>query len=95
YIEKNPELNIRYRLSNSTHITMNILDINGNLIFSKDFAPGENGGYIGPNNIVKWNVESTNDHKKPIASGIYICQVIAEYPDGEKRSISKKLALIR
>lgn len=94
-IEKNPEVNIRYRLSDDAYTTMNILDITGNLIFSKNFVQGENGGQIGPNNIVKWNVKSNDDHKKPIASGIYICQVIAEYPNGEKRSISKKLALIR
>lgn len=94
YIEKNSEVNIRYRLSNDAHTKVNILDITGNLIFSKDSALGENGGQIGPNNIVKWNIKS-NDHKKPIASGIYICQVIAEYPDGEKRAVSKKLALVK
>ncbi len=94
YIEKNSEVNIRYRLSDDAYTTMNILDISGNLIFRKDFVLGENGGHIGPNNIVKWDFRS-NDTKKPIASGIYICQVIAEYPNGEKRSISKKLAIIK
>jgi hypothetical protein len=95
YIDKNSEINIRYRLSNDTKVELNILDITGNLISSKEFAPGENGGVRGPNNNVKWNALSVYDSNQMIASGIYICQIIAEYPNGEKRSISKKLALIR
>jgi len=95
YINKKAEVNIRYRLSNDAKVVVNILDIAGNLIFEKEFSAGENGGHIGPNNIIRWDIQSTNDHNKSIASGIYICQAIAEYPNGERRSVSKKLALIR
>lgn len=94
-IDKNSEISIRYRLSNDAHVELNILDIIGNLIFSKEFAPGENGGLRGPNNNIKWNALSVYDPNQMIASGVYICQIIAEYPNGEKRSISKKLALLR
>jgi hypothetical protein len=94
-IDKKSEINIRYRLSDDTKVELNILDITGNLIFSKEFSPGENGGLRGPNNNVKWNTLSVYDSNQMIASGIYICQIIAEYPNGERRSISKKLALIR
>lgn len=96
-ISKNPEVNIRYRLSNDANVTLNVYDILGNLVYNLNFNPGENGGQRGPNNNVKWNANSTSysDFAKPIASGIYVCLVTMTDESGEKHSVSKKLALIR
>ena len=91
FISKNPEVNIRYGLSQDAYVTVSIYDLTGNLIYDEKFNPGENGGQRGPNNNIKWNVNSN----KPIAPGIYVCQTTIINSNGEQRSISGKLALIR
>ena len=91
FISKNPEVNIRYGLSQDAYVTVSIYDLTGNLIYDEKFNPGENGGQRGPNNNIKWNVNSS----KPIAPGIYVCQTTVINSNGEQRSISGKLALIR
>ena len=85
------KVNFRYKLSQDANVTMRIYDIRGSLVYSKEFAPGENGGRRGPNNSVKW--DGVNQSLNPVASGIYICHIVAASDSGETRSIFKKLAV--
>lgn len=92
-LNENKGLNFIYKLSQDADVSMEIYDIHGSLVYSERFAPGENGGRRGPDNNIRW--DCTNRELKPVASGVYICRVIASNDNGEKQWASKKLAVLR
>jgi len=64
---------IRYKLECEAAVTIEIIDLNGNLV---DRFSGPGNAFM--NNEVVWNVEN-------VSSGIYFCRVYAKSDKGEKR----------
>ena len=72
---------------------MEIYDVQGSLVYTKEFYSGENGGRRGPDNNISWDGKNLN--MKPVASGVYICRIVASDKKGEKEWAFKKLAILR
>lgn len=78
---------IVYELNKSSDMIIYIYDLNGDVVWRKDIAKGDQGGRAGVNRVV-WNGEATFGRGEVLSNGIYICHVIAEI-DGEKRSLGR------
>jgi subtilisin family serine protease len=64
-----------YDLAGNFDTTIYLFDLNGNLIWSKSFLAGDNGGKSGRNNPA-WNGQNLFSERVP--NGVYFYQVIAD-----------------
>ncbi|MEW6041465.1 MAG: T9SS type A sorting domain-containing protein, partial [Elusimicrobiota bacterium] len=79
-----------YTLQNAADVTVRIYDIMGELIYEEKFT-----STAGTNLSYQWN--ALNQSNNPVASGVYICKIIAEeqLPYKGKFSITKKQIVIK
>lgn len=64
-----------YDLRGNFDVVIYLFDLNGNLIWRKSYAAGENGGKAGENNP-SWNAQ--NLYGESVPNGVYIYQVTAD-----------------
>lgn len=67
----NPETWIPYHLAQSSHVSMAIYNISGQLMRKLDLGYREAGFYTGRDKAAHWN--GTNDSGEKLASGLYFC----------------------
>ncbi len=72
------------------HITLNIYDLSGRKIYSRNENITTEGYTVGP---IVWN--GTNNYGQKISGGVYIAEIIVVFENGPAESIRKKIILIR
>lgn len=78
---------IVYPLTKSAEINIYIYDLDGNIVWRKTIAAGQEGGHAGVNRV-RWDGNASYGREEILPNGLYICHVIAEL-DGEKRSLGR------
>ncbi len=85
---------IVYELSKSTEVNIYIYDMDGNIVWRKNIASGQEGGHAGINRV-RWDGNASYGREEILSNGLYVCHVIAEI-DGEKRSLgSTKIFILK
>ncbi|HGJ66569.1 TPA: M20/M25/M40 family metallo-hydrolase [bacterium] len=90
--DKENGFNFEYTLSRDSSVRLEIHNLIGELIYSKEYAKGLNGGKFGINKGIKWNGENISGAK--VAPGLYVCNLIATEA-GTTEVASGKIFLMR
>ena len=75
------ETSFNYSLAGNFSAAIYLFDLNGNLVWQKTYAAGENGGKAGPNNP-SWNGKDL--YGGSVVNGVYLYQVT-----GDKRVVAR------
>ncbi|MGM0441521.1 MAG: DUF4082 domain-containing protein [Elusimicrobiota bacterium] len=86
------ETEIVYTLNEDSQVTLDFYTITGDLVYTKDIKPGENGGKgssVGYTNRIPW--KGYNGNGRVLADGIYILSVTAKGENSGTTSREKRL----
>jgi hypothetical protein len=87
------QMQICYQLSRDADTTIEIYTISGGLVYQEKFASGVNGGRAGTNDGISWS--GVNQYGESVASGIYLCRVVATDDQDAVKERFGKIAVIR
>lgn len=82
---------ISYQLSQDARVSIRLYDLLGGSVRSWEFTAGESGARQGLNRVA-W--DGADESGRKVAAGGYICQVVAEEPEGVVQGI-RKIAVLR
>jgi hypothetical protein len=83
---------IVYQLTRSSDVSLYIYDLNGDLVWKRFIAKGQEGSHAGVNQV-PWNGEASFSAGGVLPNGIYICHIVIE-DNSQNKSLGRTKIMI-